>query len=63
MTKVNEVVKTLLLVATLAVSIYSVHKVNEVHLTFNSRMTEFIEMIRAASKAEGLKQGREELRP
>ena len=44
----------------LIVSIATSMAVKEVHVMMNSRFTEMLELTRAASRAEGLKQGREE---
>ena len=49
-------------VGALLVSIHVAVAVKEVHVMMNSRFTEMLELTRDASKAEGLKQGREERR-
>lgn len=47
-------------VGALAVSIHNSIGIKEVHVLMNSRLTELLDVTRASSRAEGLKQGREE---
>lgn len=47
-------------VGALGVSIYNTTKIGEVHILMNSRLSELLELTQKASKAEGLKEGREE---
>ncbi len=46
----------------LLVSVYNSTQIKEVHLTLNSRLSELLELTRTSSRAEGLKEGREEKR-
>lgn len=46
-------------VCSLLVAVYTLFKVNEVHLTFNSKMDKYIELTQRASKAEGVKEEKE----
>lgn len=45
----------------LAVSIYNSTQITSVHVMINSRMTEFLELTQKSSKAEGVKEGREQI--
>ena len=47
----------------LGVSVYNSTQITSVHVLLNSRLTELLEITRKSSKAEGLKQGREEQLP
>lgn len=49
-------------VAAVLVSIWNTIKIREVHVLVNSRLTELLTITRDASKAEGLKEGRDENR-
>lgn len=47
-------------IGALAVSIYNSTQITNIHVMMNSRLTELLEITSKASRAEGLKQGREE---
>lgn len=49
-------------IGALGMSIYTSLQVNEVHILFNSRMTEFIELTQKSSKAEGVKEEQDRIR-
>lgn len=46
----------------LFVSIWNANQIGGVHILINSRMSELLALTQAASRAEGLKEGRDEKR-
>lgn len=50
-------------VGAMVVSIYTAMQVNIVHVSINSRMSELLELTKKSSRAEGVKEGREEKIP
>lgn len=58
--KMAQLITALAAAGALAVSIANMFKIETVHISINSRMTELLELTQKASKAEGLKQGQEE---
>lgn len=57
--RITQLIVALSAVGALCVSIYTAFKVNEVHLTFNSKMDQYIELTRTSSHAEGVKEEKE----
>ncbi len=45
----------------LLVSALNFRQISDVHILINSRMSELLELTKTASKAEGVKEGREEI--
>jgi hypothetical protein len=45
----------------LVLSYFNRRAINEVHISTNSRMDQLLEMNKKSSRAEGLKEGREEM--
>lgn len=62
-TRITQWVVASVAVLGLLASLYNGRQINEVHVLFNSRMTEFIELTQKSSKAEGVKEGREQQIP
>lgn len=60
MTTLTQVLIALSALVAAAISVYNSFKIQEVHMLVNSRLTELLEISRAASKAEGVLEGRGE---
>lgn len=62
MTKFTQLIFAVCAAGALAVSVYNATQINIVHISINSRMDDLLALTVKASKAEGLKEGREEKR-
>lgn len=60
---VTEWIVALAALGALGVSIFNMFKIKEVHLLINSRLTQLLELTQKSSKAEGVKEGREQQIP
>lgn len=62
MAEIIQAIIALAALGALAVSIWNSTKIKEVHVLINSRLTELLELTKTSSKAEGVKEGREQPR-
>lgn len=57
MSVITRLIVAISAVGALMVSIYNSTQIQEVHIMMNSRLSELLDLTRASSKAEGVKQG------
>lgn len=63
MRKFTDLVVAISAIGALMVSLYNASQIQQVHLTFNSRMSEFIDLVKKDSRAEGVKAGQDGEKP